>query len=178
MGEKILTIAKVVFALVFVIVLAVLVSVIMGKMSSSTTKLTNTLEATDATTVDAYDDTTIKGSEVITVLNAGQSMGGDSKLAFIVNNKNTDADGLKCYGYGDFSDVASDECFEKDLSTAIPYAYHTTTKKGIATKADTYVQYNQTDSRKADYISTSASYKSTLLYNKNGALKGIIFVQQ
>lgn len=97
MNKKIITIAEIVFALIFVVLLAVFMATINSKGNSANNQLVNTLESTDATSLQNYNGTTVKGSTVVTALGNYKSIGGDAKLTLTVITLQ-DTDGTD-YGY-------------------------------------------------------------------------------
>lgn len=98
MGKKIITIASIVFALIFVVLLAVMMGTITNKGNSANTKLVDTLEMTDSTSLDTYaDGSIIKGEAVISAIKNVKTIGGNLKLQIIVKTA-SNISGAK-YGY-------------------------------------------------------------------------------
>lgn len=96
MNKKIITIAGIVFALIFVVLLAVMMGTITTKTNSANSKLVDTLEMTDNTSLSIYDGTTVKGESVLNAIKNVKSLGGGMKLEIIVDTKS----GSKPVSYG------------------------------------------------------------------------------
>ena len=78
MNQKIITIAEIVFALIFVVLLAVFMATINSKGNSANNQLVDTLEATDSSNVKSYPNGgTVKGSTVEMALDQINSLAGD-----------------------------------------------------------------------------------------------------
>lgn len=78
MNKKIITIAEIVFALIFVVLLAVFMATINSKGNSANNQLVDTLEATDSSNVKSYPNGGIvKGSTVEMALDQINSLAGD-----------------------------------------------------------------------------------------------------
>lgn len=96
MNKKIITIAGIVFALIFVVLLAVMMGTITTKANSANSKLVDTLEMTDNTSLSIYDGTTVKGESVTNAIKNVKQIGGSYKLKIFV----VTGDGAKnTYGY-------------------------------------------------------------------------------
>lgn len=160
MNKKIITIAEIVFALIFVVILAVIMGTITNKGNSANTKLVDTLEMTDGMSLQNYDGTQVKGGAVVNAIRNGKSLGGDLKL-FIWVDTGMDTTG-KCYGYGKSSGGNSINTvnFSKSVYTD-----------------DSYNNYTAPSSDSADYISESAEFASKLVKNSNDVIVGIYFEQ-
>lgn len=86
MNKKIITIAEIVFALIFVVILAVIMGTVTNKGNSANTKLVDTLEMTDGTSLASYaDGMTVKGETVKTAISQIKSIGGELKLQVFVD---------------------------------------------------------------------------------------------
>lgn len=98
MNKKIITIAGIVFALIFVVLLAVMMGTITTKANSANSKLVDTLEMTDNTSLSIYDGTTVKGESVTNAIKNVKQIGSGIKLHITVKTK----DGTTAhYGYDD-----------------------------------------------------------------------------
>lgn len=149
MSKKIITIAEIVFALIFVVILALFMSTITNKGNSANTKLVDTLEMTDNTSLNSYDGSEMKGEAVINAIKNVKSIGGDLKLKVVVKTK-MNTSGAE-YGF-------------TATSATEPVAYDGT----AASK----------DSGHNDYINPSALFSSELVKNSNNVVTGITFTQQ
>lgn len=99
MGQKIITIAAIVFALVFVLILAVMMGTITNKANTANTQLADTLNMTANTGVDQYNNVVLKGESVISAIKNVKTIGGDLKLKVTVKTgMNTSG---QSYGYLD-----------------------------------------------------------------------------
>lgn len=96
MNKKIITIAGIVFALIFVVLLAVMMGTITTKANSANSKLVDTLEMTDNTSLSIYDGKVVKGESVISAIQNIKNIGGGMKLQITVKTKSGDS---KDYGY-------------------------------------------------------------------------------
>lgn len=97
MNKKIITIAEIVFALIFVILLALFMSTISSKGNSANTQLINTLEQTSNTGTSSYDGVEMKGEAVKNAIKNIKTIGGDTKLEVKVHTLD-DPEGAS-YGY-------------------------------------------------------------------------------
>lgn len=80
MNKKIITIAEITFALLFIILLALLMGTIMNKGNSAATKLSDTLEMTDSTSLESYSSNQIyKGDAVINLIKNLKTMAGNNR---------------------------------------------------------------------------------------------------
>ena len=98
MNKKIITIAEIVFALVFIIILSVFMITINNKGGEASGNLNDTLAMVADTRLEKYDGTTLSGSEVVSAVKGYRSLGGSAKLALGV--KTLQQTGGTWYGYG------------------------------------------------------------------------------
>lgn len=116
MNKKIITIAGIVFALIFVVLLAVMMGTITNKANSANTKLVDTLEMTDNTSLETYSDGSIvKGESVVSAIKNIKSIGGNLKLKVTVETKAGDT---TSYGYVNSSTITP---YNQTDSTAADY---------------------------------------------------------
>lgn len=151
MNKKIITIAEIVFALIFVVLLAVFMATINSKGNSANNQLVDTLEATDSSNVKSYPNGgTVKGSTVEMALDQIKSLAGDvNKFYIVVVTNQTEANGNEDYD-------------DKEQ----PYVY---------AKGETY---NVTNSKDPNYINSKADFKCIHITNENGIIIGLKFTQQ
>lgn len=150
MNKKIITIAEIVFALIFVVLLAVFMATINSKGNSANNQLVDTLEATDSSNVKSYPNGGIvKGSTVEMAIDQINSLAGEVNTFTITvktqlnpNNDNDDDGG---------------------------------TGNGVYTKGSTY---NVTNSKNKNYINPKADFKCEHVTNENGIITGLVFTQQ
>lgn len=168
MGEKIGTIAKIVFAIIFIALLATIMGVIMRSGNNAVPKMSDTLALTDSLDLNTYDGTNIVGESVRTAIQNGKAIGGSAKLAFVVKTLE-DSDGTS-YGYGTKSGENGNVTGKaKSGSTEISVNWQSSTK---------YTAKLESDPSSSTYINPNAYFNSTLLYNDNDVVVGILFEQQ
>lgn len=97
MNKKIITIAEIVFALIFVVLLALFMSTVSSKGNSANTQLINTLEQTSNTGTASYDGREMKGEAVKNAIENVKTIGGDTKLEIVVHTIDNTAG--TAYGY-------------------------------------------------------------------------------
>lgn len=91
MNKKILTVAGIIFALVFILLLAIMFGNISTKTSDSTNKMVDTFNATDNTNSDAYaEGANYKGSEVIALIQNIDAITGSSNTTVKVKQSSND----------------------------------------------------------------------------------------
>ena len=149
MNKKIITIAEIVFALVFVVLLALFMSTINNKGNASNDKLVTTFESINANSLEDYARAkTVKGSRVENAVINYKALTNENKIAVGVTTlvKN-DADQYTHYIYG----------------------YNTRTN-------GTYAEY-AASSTDPNYINPDADFKPYIVENDNGVVVGIEFVQ-
>lgn len=157
MNKKIITIAGIVFALIFVVLLAVMMGTITTKANSANSKLVDTLEMTDNTSLSIYDGTTVKGESVTNAIKNVKQIGSGMKLEIKV----TTGKGVTDY-YG-YTNNAKDENLSEDEEKI---DFNITPR--TSTPSETTSDY---------YINPSANFKATLDTNDNDVVKGIKFEQ-
>lgn len=150
MNKKIITIAEIVFALIFVVLLAVFMATINSKGNSANNQLVDTLEATDSSNVKSYPNGgTVKGSTVEMALDQINSLAGEVNTFTITVKTQLNPD--------NHEDTEGD------------------TGNGIYTKGSTY---NVTNSKNINYINSKADFKCEHVTNENGIIIGLTFTQQ
>lgn len=164
MNKKIITIAGIVFALIFVVLLAIMMGTITNKTNSANTKLVDTLEMSDGMDLANYENTMIKGSSVENAIKNGKSLGGNLKLFFYVE---TGEGSEEVYGYGTKSGSAMSGLKMSDGSSF---------NKSVA-RSNVYKSYGQNDSTKKDYINESAEFNSYTIKNENNVTVGLYLKQ-
>lgn len=188
MNNKVLTIALLVFALIFVVLLAVLMGTITSKTNAANTKLVDTLDMTEGMELSNYDGASIKGNSVINVINNGKSLGGKNKLwVYVETNRNvgkkaSDIESYKVYGYGDvtgsgdtFKELSENSDFLEDGNSAVNDL--TSDANCIIKTSSTYKPYSAPNSTASHYISESAEFRTSLVRNYNDVVVGVHIVQ-
>ena len=150
MNKKIITIAEIVFALIFVVLLAVFMATINSKGNSANNQLVDTLEATDSSNVKSYPNGGIvKGSTVEMAIDQINSLAGEVNT-FTITVK---------------TQLNPDNDDDDDGGTG----------NGVYTKGSTY---NVTNSKNINYINSKADFKCEHITNENGIIIGLTFTQQ
>lgn len=157
MNKKIITIAGIVFALIFVVLLAVMMGTITTKANSANSKLVDTLEMTDNTSLSIYDDTTVKGESVLNAIKNVKQIGSGTKLEITVVTGNGKTD---YYGYT--TKAKTENLPEGEKKNDFSVTPRTSTPS---------------NANNDYYINPSANFKSTLDPNDNDVVIGIKFEQ-
>lgn len=117
MNKKIITIAEIVFALVFVVLLSVFMATINSKGNTANNQLVDTLEMTDGTSISKYSTgETVKGTDVANVVNNYKTIGGNLKLEIVVVTK-SNANGV-AYGYERGKSSTHTKAYNSDSTNA------------------------------------------------------------
>ena len=167
MNKKIITIAEIVFALIFVVLLAVFMATINSKGNAANTQLVNTLDSTGTTSTQNYNGTDVKGSTVTTALDNFKSIGGDNKITMIVQTSmgNTSSDPDKPH-WGKLSGTIGNN------TNANVYGY----MYGYNEDGVELPKY-MASAEDAWYINPSGNFHCELIYNANDVVVGIYFEQ-
>lgn len=164
MNKKIITIAEIVFALVFVVLLSVFMATINTKGNQANNQLVDTLEMTSGTSIDKYvqmsgsTTETVKGTDVANVASNYKTLGGNAKIQIRVVTNASGSDG-KDYGY-------------LTQSASVTVGGKTVEKGG---DLGGYVTPSSTDPH---YINPSADFKVNVTGNNNGVYDLITFTQK
>ena len=167
MNKKIITIAEIVFALIFVVLLAVFMATINSKGNAANTQLVNTLDGTGTTSTQSYNGTDVKGSTVTTALDNFKSIGGDNKITMVVTTKmgsSSEKDDTHIWGDVHGTIAGSD-------STVSGYVY------GYDNDTGSELPKYAASAEDAWYINPSANFHCELIYNANDVVIGIWFNQ-
>lgn len=167
MNKKIITIAEIVFALIFVVLLAVFMATINSKGNAANTQLVNTLDSTGTTSTQNYNGTDVKGSTVTTALDNFKSIGGDNKITMIVEtsmgNNTSDPDAPD---WGTLTGTIGSDT----NANASGYMY------GYDEDGVELPKY-KASAEDAWYINPSGNFHCELIYNANDVVVGIHFKQ-
>ena len=167
MNKKIITIAEIVFALIFVVLLAVFMATINSKGNAANTQLVNTLDSTGTTSTQSYNGTDVKGSTVTTALDNFKSIGGDNKVTMVVATAmGNDLDNDDAPVWTSVTGTIAG----KDNQTAKGYIFG---YDGDGKELPKYMA----SAEDAWYINPSANFHCELIYNANDVVIGIWFVQ-
>ena len=170
MNKKIITIAEIVFALIFVVLLAVFMATINSKGNAANTQLVNTLDSTGTTSTQSYNGTTVKGSTVTTALDNFKSIGGDNKITMVVTTKmgsiNKTED--ETHKWDEVQGWVGSDDSESKVSGYL-YGYDNNGKE-----LSKYASSAEEDW----YINPSANFDCELIYNANDVIIGIWFCQE
>ena len=97
MNKKIITIAEIVFALVFVVLLAVFMATINSKGNQANNQLVDTLDSTGGTSITKYETMeSVKGTVVVNAVQNYTTLSSDAKLTVGVK---TVLGSVELYGY-------------------------------------------------------------------------------
>lgn len=177
MNNKVLTIALLVFALIFVVLLAILMGTITSKTNAANTKLVDTLDMTEGMELSNYESATMKGNAVINAINNGKSLGGKNKIFVYVDTKGTGTTPHgEVYGYAVEGSGTGGESFG-NMSYNDGSDPDTDFTKSIKTSTN-YRTYSAPVSTDQAYINESAEFDSHLVRNVNDVTVGIYFVQK
>ena len=174
MNKKIITIAEIVFALIFVVLLAVFMATINSKGNAANTQLVNTLDSTGTTSTQSYNSTDVKGSTVTTALDNFKSIGGDNKITMVVTTTMGKAE------HGTISSVTDDEPTWNSVTGTIAGKEGDQDAWGYLfgyDKNGKELPKYMASAEDAWYINPSANFHCELIYNKNDVVIGIWFVQ-
>lgn len=154
MNKKIITIAEIVFALVFVVLLSVFMATINTKGNQANNQLVDTLEMSNGTSIDKYvkmgADETVKGTDVANVATNYKTIGGNVKVEVVVITG-------------------------KDTKTTTTYGFNTSgTGKDAGADLGGYSQVSSTDPK---YINPAGDFKVSTRNNANGICDQITFTQ-
>lgn len=159
MNKKIITIAEIVFALVFVVLLSVFMATINSKGNQANNQLVDTLEMSNGTSIDKYvkmgKDEIVKGTDVVNVATNYKTIGGNTKLEVVVITG-------------------------KDEKTTSTYGYKTSSEKtdpkvAAGTDLGGYTQVSSTDKK---YINPAGDFTVKTRNNLNGICDQITFTQK
>lgn len=169
MNKKIITIAEIVFALVFVVLLAVFMATINSKGNQANSQLVDTMDMTGGVSLEKYinmgADDTVKGSDVINVCNNYRVIGGDIKLMIHIKTSANASTGAKnangtLYGYYTRTDKEGTPGSKVTLNPGVDIGTYTTLP-----------------SSDENYINPSGDFKVSCPENSNGLHDYIYFEQ-
>lgn len=163
------TIAEIVFALVFIILMATIFSTVTNFGDSANTALEGIRESIDRAELQAYNNATVSGDTVIATINKLRETKNGLKVSYYVAELTNVTD--ECiFGYGAVtSDNNSNELVNSDNKST---GYYSSTAKS------TYKSYNTILKPGEDgFINPVSEYKSILLFNSNGVFIGMAFEQ-
>lgn len=170
MNQKVITIALIVFALIFIVLLAVMMGTVTEKTNTANAQLVDTLAMTEGTDLNSLASS-VRGNMVVSTIKNGKSESGSDKLVYIVTTGNSSSNVTKFYGYGESGSGVS--VFDKEGN-----AYSYSTAVSSLSTSTAYTMYGVTDSSMPDYINESTSFDTHVLYTKNGVPIGVHYVQE
>lgn len=160
MNKKIITIAEIVFALVFVVLLSVFMATINSKGTTANNQLIDTLEMTSGTSIDKYvslNGSTVKGTEVINLVTNYKTINSNTKVQI---------------------DVQTNALRQKSGSDAYShYGYATQAKYGSIEKGAEIGTYQTPNSTDIDYINPTGDFTVNVKTSDNGIYDNIQFIQ-
>lgn len=131
MNKKIITIAEIVFALIFVVLLAVFMATINSKGNSANNQLVDVLESTDSSNIKSYPNGgTVKGSTVEMALDQINSLAGDINTFKITVKTDMNTAG-KSYSKGDSYNISNSKDENYINAKADFLCEHVTNANGI-----------------------------------------------
>lgn len=151
MNKKIITIAEIVFALVFVVLLAVFMATINSKGNQANSQFVDTMDMTSGTSLAKYDTgDKVKGSDVSNTVTNFKTMSSDTKICVAVK---TAGGTWTLYGYNvsttDINGVRPGDAFKSYMA-------------------------NSTDD---NYINASGDFQPAIIKNNNDVIVGVAFEQ-
>lgn len=170
MDKKIITIAEVGFALIFIILMASIVGNVIGFGNASNDKLEHIRETVNNAELESYNGSIVSGDTVISTINKMTESDTGVKMSYAVCYNTTTGSESNWGFYGckkiEFSSganelVDSNNTNIENLKSGDGGEY---TKYKIATKPG-----------ETGYISPVKEFTSTLAFNSNGVLIGIVF---
>lgn len=160
MNKKIITIAEIVFALVFVVLLSVFMATINSKGNTANNQLVDTLEMTSGTSLDKYinmgAEETVKGTDVVSVATNYKTVSGNAKLQVSVKT------------------LAASETQEYGFLTS---ADSVTVNGKKINKGEEFGPYSAPISTDVNYINPAGDFKVSIPANDNGVYDHITFTQ-
>lgn len=174
MNKKILTIAEIIFALVFVILMAMIFRNVIGFGNDANSTISGMREAIADADIASYDDTIVSGDTVISTVNKLKETKNGLKLSYAVCVDDNTSSSSSWYTYG--SGVLQ---FSGSSGTIHNGGNVTIDNIAAGTAFDSYKTYKLSLRPGEDgYISPVQEYKSQLAFNNNNVLIGIVFVKQ
>lgn len=164
MDHKIITIAGIVFSMVFIMIMASIFYVAQDYGESAHNDMMNTKQRAVAAELESYNERVVSGDTVVSTINKMKETNDGLKLSYGVCLDTPSAEGSwQWYGYGGLtfsSDVGSSGYYVGTQPTVTSYKlYDTTIKPGTE-----------------GYVSPTKEFKAHLISNTNGIVIGIVFI--
>lgn len=169
MNKKIITIAEIVFALVFVVLLAVFMATINSKGNDANNQLVNVLGNTGTGTIESFqslEGTTCKGTVVVDAATNYHNLTNDGTKIQVKVVTGRDGKTVRYYGYLTMTGTLSSN--ETQLNKE---------KAAQIKKGDEIGKYNKPASNAKDYINPNGDFEIKVESNSNGVLSSLIFTQ-
>lgn len=164
MGKKIITIAEIIFAIVFIIIMALLFNTVTNFGDSANESLTNIKQSIEDADIASYNNTTVSGDTVVSTINKLKTTKNGVKLSYYVD-LDTLAD--NSFGYCTIKSGNGAKVLDSDGKELSGYTY--------SSAETTYVTYKGKAGNTSEFISPVENYTSKLAFNENGVLIGMIF---
>ena len=165
MNKKIITIAEIVFALVFVVLLAVFMATINSKGNQANSQLVDTLNSNSMTSISSYTQMadsgqSVKGTVVINACNNYSMIGQDNRLQIkVFTGKTNQVE--KNYGFATEGNITQ---ANSGSNKAVDFG-------------DEIGGYTEPNSNAKHYINPSGNFEVEMVQNANEVYTGIIFTQ-
>lgn len=164
MNKKMITIAEVLFAIIFIVLMATIFNTVSRFGNQANNMILNIQQSIEDSDLKAYDNAIISGDAVRSLVNGMKETRNGTKMSYIVDISGTKNE----YGY---KAVTTD-------STVANAAYDSTAQEisGIYIKDSeaSYASYDtSTEITAADFINPVDQYETKLIFNANGVAIGI-----
>lgn len=164
MDHKIVTIAGIVFSMVFIMIMASIFFVAQDYGESTHNEMLNTKQRAVAAELESYNERIVSGDTVISTINKMKETTDGLKLSYGVCVTSPSEEGnWQWYGYGGL----------KYSSESGASGYYTGTQSTVTS----YKLYDTTIKPGTDgYVSPTKEFKAHLISNTNGIIVGIVFI--
>lgn len=164
MNKKLITIAEIVFAVVFIILMSQIFGTVNTFGTSINTKLVNIQQSINESDMTAYDGSVVSGDSVRSMINNMKETRNGIKLSYMVVNDASQT------GYG-YNAITTDT-----TNTALDSNGDVIENFGLQDVTSTYNKYDITTKISDDeFINPVDKYQSYLVFNANGAIVGVTF---
>ena len=175
LNKKLITIAEIIFALVFIVMLAVLFTSVMNFSKDTNTKIEGLQKQIADAELESYNGgkndnnkMVVSGATVQSTINKLKTTNNGLKLSYIVKIGTS----YTQYGHSYISSGSGSG------NSALINGLGESVGVKLGTYNDTYKTYGNLKPGATGFISPVKEFKSQLLFNKNGVLVGIYFEQQ
>lgn len=169
MNQKIITIAGILFAVIFIVALALVFKNVMGFTDTANKQLTHIQELVESADLSAYDRKVVSGDSVVSAINKLRETSNGTKMSYVVIENNTPT----CYGIHKFDNaqpIKSDGSVASDGDTVAYYLAGEVADSDF----DSYKSYNKRADEEG-FISPVKEYNSYIMITSNGVAVGVVF---